>query len=446
MIIAPPQAPPPQDALRLLEQLARAPWLACPPVALPDLHCKPRLESPSSLATATADALVLGLTSPSPHCGMGLILTDMDSVSAEWLGRFFGYLAVRLNPERAEPALDEAALDAVLLGGLPAWREREERVAVMETLDGESGAFSDEEQRDDAAHVLGTVPDWLRPLARREFGLVGRGNHFLEVQLVEEIFDSVAAARWGVEAGQVVVMTHADSGHLGAALGRFFAHRRKLPRGGRWQEWRVKIPYHLRRIPSPLALLERARLFWPGRWVPIPTNSETGRLCRWALGAAANYAGAGRLALAGRVADALAAAGGAGRVHLLWDAPHNGIWREAVNGQTMWVHRHNAARVLPGQPVLLPGCERTRSLLCVGGTRAAATLNSVCHGAGQTALQLGRPLESDESSWLYGYDGKARQSIRYLSDEGLWAVANVLSSRDIVRVVARLRPLATLKG
>lgn len=448
VVISPPDLPPPPEALEAVEELARAPWLALPPVALPDLHWKPDLESPSSLATATEDVLVLGLTSPSPHCGMGLALTDLeaDFATPRRLDRFFGYLAARLDPRRREPALDETALDAVLLGGLSAWREREERVVVMETMEGEGNAFSPDEAAAEGAAILSAIPQWLRPLARQEFGLVGRGNHFLEVQMVEEVLDPGKAAEWGVESGQVVLMVHADSGHLGAVVGRLFAHRRKNSRRGRWMEWRAKLPYHLQQVSSPQALWERMRLFWPGRWVPIRADSVAGRLCRWALGAAANYAAAGRLALWGMVAEALAAAGGTGRVRLLWDAPHNGIWREEIGGRQIWVHRHNAARVRPGDPALLPGCERASSLLCVGEVGAAATLHSASHGAGKAIARLGRPLTSGtERTWIYGYDGASPQPVPHLSDAGLWAVAGTLAAHAIVRPVARLRPVATLK-
>lgn len=444
MIFAPPDLPLSREALRLLEQLADAPWLALPPVALPDLHWKPGLEAPSGLVTATREALVLGLTSPSLHCGMGLALTDLqaDFLTPERLDRLFADLADRLDPRHGEPPLDDAALDAVLQRGLPAWMEREERVTVTE----EGMVSAPDDRTVDGKAILQVIPSWLRPIARREFGLVGRGNHFLELQVVEEVLDVETAAAWGVEQGQVVLMVHADSGHLGAILGRLFAHRRKNGRGGRWREWRAKAPYHLERSASLAGVLERVRLFWPGRWVPIPVGSETGHLCRYVLVAVANYATASRLAVWGKVAMALEGAGASGSLRVLCDVPHNGIWPEVVDGQTVWVHRHNAARVLLGRPALLPGCERTSSLLAVGDEGAGAALNSASHGAGHTALRLGRPLGREAiEARRYGYDSSPPDGVPLLSDGGLWAVAGTLAVHRIIRPVARLRPVATLK-
>ena len=449
VIIAPPELPPPEDALALLERLARAPWLVAPPVGLPDLHLKPRLEAPSSLATATDAVWVLGLTSPSPHCGMGLALTERDIgfATPERLDRLFTHLATRLNPDRGAMTIDDAALDEALLGGWPAWQPRETRVQTMGTLDPYEAAFSTEESHENRERMLDAVPDWLRGIARQDFGLVGKGNHFLELQAVEEILDPEVAKSWGLWEGQLVVMIHADSGHLGAFLGRFFAYRRKNTRRGRLIEWRTKVPYHARRVATLTAWLERARVFWPGRWVPLSVGSETGQLCRRALGVAANYADAGRLAIWGTIADALAAVDGAGALRVLWDAPHNGIWRESVEGRQAWVHRHNAARALPGRPVLLPGCERTSSFLCVGREGAVKTLYSANHGAGESAQRLGHRLEDEDSTTrIYGYAGAIPESIPRISDDGIWAVVNTLRTHEIARPVARLRPLATLKA
>ncbi len=447
LLLIPPGVIPPREALRLLRRLSRAPWLALPPVALPDLHCKPQMESPSSLVTATDDALVLGLTSPSAHCGIALALTHLtvDFATPERLERLFAHLVEHLNPQRTEPVLDEVDLDLALLGGIPAWREREQSVNLLPAM--ERAAAVPPSEGVAGSEILRVVPSWIRPLARREFGLIGTGNHFLELQAVDELLEPAVAAAWGIEAGQLVVMAHADSGHLGAALGRLFAHRRKRGRRPRWQEWRVKVPYHLQRTSCWTHLPERARLFWPGRWVAIPAESETGQLCRWALAVAANYAAAGRLALWAEVARALSAAGGPARIDLLWDAPHNGIWREPVDGRMLWLHRHNAARVVPGQPALLPGCAQTSSLLCIGGAGAQTTLYSASHGAGRTAVQLGRPLEGAvDGTRIYDYHPPSPQLVPRLSDDGLWAVSDTLAQAAIIRPVARLRPLATLRA
>jgi RNA-splicing ligase RtcB len=278
---------------------------------------------------------------------------------------------------------------------------------------------------------------------------------------VDEIHDAPTARAWGLEKGQLVVMYHADSGHLGAFIGRLYAHRRKNTWRGRLYEWQIKLPFQLtagqvRRLPH------RANYhLLPRRLAPIPVSAPEGQRALLALQAAGNYAYANRLAVLAALRDSLRAVFGANcpAPALLWDAPHNGIRRETIAGQELWVHRHNAARVEPpsqtlagspfahtGQPVLLPGTERTSSYLCVAGEGAVHTLYSADHGAGRSALRLGRPLERGQATRLYTYSGGLSALRPHISDDGLEQVLAVLQTHDIARPVARLRPLAVLKG
>jgi RNA-splicing ligase RtcB len=461
-----PGLPAAPQAMQILERLNRSGLLACPPVALPDLHLKPRLETPSSTATATRDTLVPGLTSPSPNCGMALAATPLgaDDLDAERLDDLFTRLAAVLDPKDHPPTIDDATLDAILLHGAAA----DTKYAVHNTpfaFEGGGRAFAPDEVSADRAAILASVPAGFRPLARREFGLIGRGNHFLEVQVVDELLDESTACAWGISAGQVTVLYHADSGHLGAIAGRLFAHRRKNSLRGRLIEWRVKLPYHYNvetRFFLKNLVSSRFNYFLPRRWLPIPANSDAGRRCRWVLGAATNYAFAGRLAVLETLAQVLTGVLGstAGQPRLLYDAPHNGIWREQIGQRPLWVHRHNAVRVTPpsrlpadnvyqstGHPVLLPGTECTSSYLCASGEGAANTLHSAGHGAGHTVQATARPLDGPARfTRVYGYGGSPVEQRPHLSDDGVDAVLSALSSHDVARPVARLRPLAVLKG
>lgn len=463
-VLAPPELPPDPLAIQTLEQIGQSGLLAAPPVALPDLHVKPRLETPSSTATATRDTLVLGLTSPSPNCGMALARTaltadDLDPASVDAL---FGMLARRLPfGKRPSPALTLTEMLDVLKRGAAAAVERYGLdPATPHYMDQEGNAVPPEAN---IASVQRAIPAALVEIGRWEFGQVGRGNHFLELQVIEEICDATIAQAWGLTRGQVVVMFHADSGHLGAFVGRLYAHRRKNSWRGRFYEWRVKLPFQLT-VGRPGRLWRRITYhLLPRRWTPIPSDSEEGQRALLALQAAANYAYANRIAVLAALREGMQ---GVWDAHcappaLLWDAPHNGIRRELLgaDGQALWVHRHNAARVVPpsalptgspyrgtGQPVLMPGTERIASYLCVGGTGAATSLYSVNHGAGQLAMQMGKPLPDAATTRVYGYADQPPVKRTHLSADGVAAVVKVLADADLARPVARLRPVAVLKG
>lgn len=459
-VYASPHLAPPVETITALEQIAALDVIAAPVIGLPDLHHKPQLECPSSVATATQEHVVLGLSSPSPNCGMALVRTALhaDDANETALDALFGQLVQRLPLKRRQPALSpELMLQVMLKGADLAVALYDLPLSTPDYMDQEGNALPlDVETR----AVLGAVPPALREIGRRAFGQVGKGNHFLELQVVDDIHDEPLAHSWGLEKGQLVVMYHADSGYLGALVGRLYAHRRKNTWRGRLYEWRVKWPFQLT-TGQPDRLLHRINYHVvPRRLTPIPAETPEGQRALLALGAASNYAYANRLAVLAALRDSLRAIWGENcpSPALLWDAPHNSIRRETIQGQELWVHRHNAARVEPpsqtradspfartGHPVLLPGSDRTSSYLCVAGEGAAHTLHSADHGAGRSALQLGRPLDN-KATRLYTYENGPTTLRPHLSDDGLEDVLAVLKTHDIARPVARLRPLAVLKG
>jgi RNA-splicing ligase RtcB len=469
----------------------------CQVIALPDLHLKPKLEAPSGLATATRGTIVLGLSSPSPGCGMALALTPlgMDDLDDCRLDDFFTSLARRLPVKRGPISangnrLKERAGSAGAGAGAETYAEALSDIgqvlvrgaaSAAEQLDLDPGFLAAMEQGGDALaalrdgldpkQILETVPALILPLARQEFGMIGRGNHFFELQVVEELRDPQIATEWGVQAGQVVAMYHADSGRLGALVGRFYAHRRKNTWRGRGLELRYKTAFHLGQAGSPGEALERlSTYFAPRHFTALPAGSPAARRALLALGAATNYAYANRAAILAALGRSLGEVWSPALAspELLFDVSHNSIRLERSGersgehsgAEAVWMHRHNASRALPaghpelaggpfgrtGQPVLLPGSSQTSSYLCVAGHGAAQSLYSVNHGAGHSALRLGtgRPGKVGATR-LYHYGRGFVGDQPHLADDGVEAVLDELTRAGLARPVARLRPLAVLK-
>jgi tRNA-splicing ligase RtcB (3'-phosphate/5'-hydroxy nucleic acid ligase) len=459
-IFASPRLPPEPDEMAALSRLSQLPYME-KIVALPDLHIKPKLEAPSSIAAAVRDHLILGLSSPSPNCGMAAALTGLywEDIGEEQLDVIFTRLAETLPIKPLFPSLTEKEMDEVLIHGPRAVIERygfDE--SVLERMDWSENLLDGEKIK--RKEILDSIPAILRKIGRGMFGQVGRGNHFLELQVVDQILDSKTAKAWGLNKGQVLFMYHADSGYLGAFVGRLYAHRIKNNWRGRVFEWRLKLPHHIR-YGSTNRLLKRVKTYMlPKRFSIIPADSEEGRFARAALLAAGNYADANRLAVLASIRNALMEIWLNPEISpvLLWDAPHNSIRLEQVEGENLWVHRHNAIRVRPrrdlphkslysetGHPVLIPGTERTLSYLCASGDGAGQALYSADHGAGRSALRLAR-LQEENFTRVYGYDGPPARRVFHLSDDGVREVIDVLSSADIANPVAALRPAAVLKA
>ncbi|MFZ5915365.1 MAG: RtcB family protein [Chloroflexota bacterium] len=460
-VFASPRLTPPAEVIAALERIASLPVLSGPVVALPDLHHKPQLECPSSVATASANHIVLGLSSPSTHCGMALARTTLheSDLDAAALDALFGELILRLSLERQQPVLSLPEMADVLLRGAAAAIERYDlEPSVLDFMEQRGNALPADT---DVEAIQQAIPQALWQIGGWEFALVGKGNHFLEIQTIDQIHDAATARAWNLEMGQIGIMYHADSGHLGALVGRLYAHRRKNTWRGRLREWRLKAPFHLRTGKTSRLLHRLAYHLAPRALTPMPADSEEGQRTLLALAAAGNYAYANRLAVLAALRDALCAVWGKSSPapSLLWDTPHNGIRRETIEGNELWLHRHNTARALPpsqmpadspfartGQPVLLPGTDRTSSYLCVAGEGTGRTLYSVDHGAGRSALQLGRPLEKGAATRRYTYERGPIEVRPHLSDEGIDEVLGVLQAHDIARPVVRLRPLAVLKA
>ncbi|MFD0539754.1 RtcB family protein [Actinomadura luteofluorescens] len=200
-------------------------------------------------------------------------------------------------------------------------------------------------------------------------GSVGGGNHFAELQYVASVHDRHAAYAWGFELGQVVLMVHSGSlslGHQANADGLEQARR----------AWPARVPKPDNKI-LPILLGER--------------NEAVLRRYLDAFGNAANFAVGNRFFLSLMLRQGLAAECGALSADLVYDAPHNLLWRDD-DGSV--VHRKGATPAggyadmaggpyaMWGEPVIVPGSMGAASYV-LRGHGNPRTLASACHGAGR---------------------------------------------------------------
>ncbi len=289
---------------------------------------------------------------------------------------------------------------------------------------------------------------------RLQVGSLGSGNHFLEIQFVDEVVDEKAARAFGVAAGQVVVMIHSGS--------RGFGHQ--------------ICTDHVARMASAAA---RAGIELPDRQLACaPLGSPEAREYLVAMACACNFAFANRQMMLHEVRGAFEQVFRSSwerlGVELVYDVAHNIAKKEThvVDGRhrSVWVHRKGATRAFGpgrpevpsdyraiGQPVIIPGDMGSESWL-LAGTETAMTesFGSTCHGAGRTlSRHAARKVRSgpDVRRELEerGIVVKSA-SVGLLAEEAPFAykdVADVVAVVDAIglsRKVARLRPLGVLKG
>ncbi len=417
-------------------------------VCCADLHRKRGAESPSSVAVATASLVYPKLTSVAQNCGMALLRTGLrsedlpdgrlDELFARWrlsdAGTFDRPPVSLEDLRRIVCAGARAALDATRL-----------EAESLENI--EFGGCIGEPAVLPWREIFDVVPRFTLERSRYGFGVVPAGNHFLELQCVEEIVDADAAERWGIRTGELLVMLHADGGIISDDLGNLYA-RRSVTRGP------AKLLYTIRKLALHMAAGPRdaaARRFYfsADPFISLDPESREGRRYMTAVRFAMNAGYASRIAAAGRLAREIDAMFPDRRTRLavLCDFSHNSILRESVAGRFYWVHRHNAARVVPGRLVFLPGYSWTSSYICRGGDGASETLFTMDHGASKTidafrAAGSLRRLDDVHPTRAYDNDSDAPALVPHWSDEGVDDVVRQLAARRIAHPVARLRPLA----
>jgi tRNA-splicing ligase RtcB len=435
--------------------------LAAPPVVLPDFCHKEKSEMPSSIAVATQGAIRPTLTDAALNCGMALIALDVDRPSTAAVTDFYRQVAERFpSPPNWNRDLTSAEVLRAAAEGADFAAERydlsdaeldriEERGRMeIDSLGGPKQAKKE-------------LPWVVRQMGRLRFGSIGPSTHFLELQEVEEVLDPEAAERLGIQKGQVTLQFHNGGGVLTGQIGALYARRKSASRLLR-AEMSVQKPLsHLASARSRQQFASRLANYFAEDCPSIPMDDDDGRRALLATRLSMNYGFAYRLATYSALRGIVKASFGA-TTNLVVDSPHNSVYEEDVAGTPAFVHRHNACRAYPakmmadhpsfaetGQPLLLPGTNRTSSYLCIPGDSAHRSLYSACHGSGSIISEFERSGRSGSdplgrTTAKYGYAGAAPAEVPHLDDNGVNEALGILTNHGLVRPVARMRPFAVL--
>ena len=307
--------------------------------------------------------------------------------------------------------------------------------------------------------IPGADPDAVSHKAyergRDQLGTLGSGNHFLEVQLVDTIYDEQAANVLGLFPGQVTVLIHSGS--------RGFGHQ-------------VCTDY----LASMERAVKRYGIVLPDRQLACaPLASDEARAYLGAMRAAANYAWANRQCMTHWTREVfqrvLKKSPRDLGMQVVYDVAHNiaKVEEHEVEGKRMRlvVHRKGATRAFPpghpevperyraiGQPVLVPGDMGRASFILVGTQGAMLeTFGSTCHGAGRVMSRAaairaakGRAIEREleERHGVY-VRATGRDSVKEEMPEAYKNVQDVVTvchNAGISKMVAKLRPIGCIKG
>ncbi len=420
-------------------------------VVMPDMHQGYGFPIGGIAATRyPSGAISPGAIGYDINCGVRLLASGMEYAAVE---NHLDELASALNSycpsgvgEKGSVRLTEADLEEVCREG-SSWALRNGYASEADLL------RTEERGRLEGADPA-KVSKRAKERGRPQLGTLGAGNHFIEVDVIEQIFHPEAARVMGLVEGCLAVQIHCGS--------RGFGHQ-------------ICTDY----VDSFQDAVRRYNIHLPDReLVCAPLDSPEGQSYQAAMRCAANYAFANRQLLASLARKAfestLAGKVESWHLHQVYDIAHNmgKIETHMVGGQrmTVCVHRKGATRAfgpgspeLPaeyqaiGQPVLVPGSMGTASWVLVGTEDSMQrSFGSSCHGAGRVMSrskakkqvrgdQLRQELEREGIRIRAGsLPGLAEEAPVAYKDVD--AVVNTVSGAQIARKVARLRPVAVIKG
>ncbi|MDW8275273.1 MAG: RtcB family protein [Candidatus Nitrosocaldus sp.] len=385
------------------------------------------------------------------NCGVRLIRTDLDEKDVrpklrELVNELFRAVPSGVGSEGVVK-LSSAELDEVLTQG------------VYWAIRNGYGWDEDADVCEENGRMRGADPSKVSSMARKrgapQLGTLGSGNHFLEVQRVDRIYDVEAAKAMDIEReGQITVLIHCGSRGLGHQI----------------------CSDYLR--VSEMAL-KKYGITLPDRELAcVPNNSDEGEAYRKAMYSALNFAWSNRQMITHWTRKAFERVFNASEkdlnMHLVYDVAHNiaKVEEHRVDGslKQVVVHRKGATRAFPagreevperyrgiGQPVLIPGSMGTASWILLGNPKAMElTFGSTAHGAGRTmsraaakrsytAQDVQRRLES-RGIYIKALtrEGVVEETPEAYKDVD--AVADVSHRVGIATKVARLVPIGVIKG
>ena len=430
--------------------VASLPGIHAPSLAMPDIH----FGYGFSIGGVAAFPAETGIVSPGGvgydiNCGVRCLTTNLNLSDVEEHLDVLGHSILRDIPtgmtSRSNLKLSKKQFMGFIKNG------------AREVFNHISGNPSDLEYIESGGSLPFTMPEIISDKAlergKNQIGSLGSGNHFIEIQLIDEIFDQKTADVFGLRKGQITVMIHTGSRGFGHQIATDYIER-------------------LRRKNLKKIKIKDPQLIY------ADIQSKEGKHYLEALNGASNFAWANRHMLMETIITILEYRLGAGReklgISLLYDQAHNIAKFEShdVGGQKqkLLVHRKGATRAFPpghpelparykatGQPVLIPGSMGSASYILKGtGDAMKLTFGSSAHGAGR---QMSR-----SKAIKFAADTNVRQSLKErnilafcISKRGLKEeipeaykdideVIEVTAGAGISQKVARLVPLVVVKG
>ncbi|ADI02892.1 RtcB family protein [Syntrophothermus lipocalidus] len=433
------------NSLQQLAHAAQLPGVVEPVLGMPDIHEGFGLPIGGVMAVSEEGVISAGAVGMDINCGVRLLRTELSADS-------FDRPLLRKLMTEVEALVPTGVGKKGLHRGITA-RIFEEVVyqGATAVVKAGFGCPEDIERIEENGCLPGAdLAEVSREAIKRgseQLGTLGGGNHFIELQRVDKVFDPEVAERFGLFEGQLTVMIHTGS--------RGFGHQ-------------ICTDYSKGHIPAA----PRYGIELPSKGLACaPIDSAEGRSYYAAMACAVNYAFANRQIITADIRQAFVQVLGLRLedigLQVVYDVAHNIAKWEEHGGRRLLVHRKGATRALPpghpanppvyrgtGHPALVPGSMGTASYVLVGTDLAAESFFSVNHGAGRTLSRSAaeRSITKEEFEASMGEILYNTRNFRDVVDEAPQAykdieeVVDTLVEIGLTRKIARMMPMAVIKG
>lgn len=435
------------ESLKQLINTTTLPGILKYALAMPDIHEGYGFPIGGVVATKYPDGVISpGGVGFDINCGVRLLTS---SFLIKEVQNYLGKLANEIQKEvpsglgrGREIKLDIATINKILEGGA-------KKLVEQGYGEKEDVLHCEAEGRLEVAKAV-YVSEKAKNRGRDQVGTLGSGNHFLEIQKIEEIFDEKIAEKFGLFKDQICIMIHTGSRGLGHQIATDF-------------------------IRIMMSAMRKYRISLPDRELAaVPLDSSEGERYFSAMSCGANFAWANRQMITFYTRKAWNKVfGKKSPLTLLYDVAHNiaKIEEHEINGQKtkVIVHRKGATRAFPprhpelpgkyketGQPVIIPGSMGTASFVCVGTEKSKEAFYTVNHGAGRTMSRRaavrtvsGKEVvkELEKKGIIvkcFSFRGIAEEAP--LAYKDIDSVVEVVHLAGLAKKVAKLVPLAVIKG
>jgi len=424
-------------SLNQLTEAASLPKLISPVIAMPDVHQGFGL--PIGGVMATKGLISVGAVGMDINCGVRLLTSPLT------------YNEKDFSPEKLRTLINQ--IQRLIPVGLGQKHKKRLNLDLKKVV--EQGVEYLVKQgyslKEDLARIeekgrmkeadFQSLGERAKNRAVKQTGTLGSGNHFIEIQRIEKVFDQKTASSWGLTENQICIMIHSGSRAMG--------HQTCLDFTDLF--WKLRTKYGIDVPRKGLSAL--------------PIETPEGSSYFSAMAASVNFAFSNRAMMSYFIRQIFKKSFNV-PLKLLYDVAHNIAKWEDYEGKQILVHRKGATRALPanhpqnpreyketGHPAIVPGSMGTSSYIMVGLEKNKETFYSINHGAGRlmSRTQAKREIKEEQFTQIMK-NIVYNKPFRIIADEAPQAYKNITEVIDtlveagLTKKIAKLTPLAVIKG